>query len=168
MSNLKNTMNDEIDILFAGNVRGAARLEQRGSEVVATAQVCATLLSVHDGRVIRHPCCLTVELAGMHAHAFARQHGAGSRVVLRGYLEERCTMGTERLPRADGPGVAEVQVERRHYVLIIERVLHSAPPAAAPIAQKAPLASEDQTPPAVEDRTPPTDPLPADPTSWSF
>jgi hypothetical protein len=153
-------MNDEIDILFAGNLRGAARLEQRGGEVVATAQVCATLLSVHDGRVIQHPCCLRVELAGMHAHAFARQHGAGSRVVWRGYLEERRMMGTERLPRADGPGVAEVQVERRQYVLIIERVLHSASPAAAPSAV--------ESPPAVEHHTAPADPLPANPTSWSF
>jgi hypothetical protein len=75
--------------------------------------------------MVLHSVCLMVELSGPHAYVFARQHHAGSRVVLRGHLAERTVTRTEQLPRADGPGTVAVLVARYEYVVVVERVLHS-------------------------------------------
>ena len=119
------SMSDEVELRLAGNLRDDVRLIGQGGDVVATAHVCAARSMIVDGLLVDQTICLRIELAGRGlAHAFAAQHRKGSRVVLRGYLEERRTTRAERLPRADGGGDAAVQVERREYVMIVEYMLH--------------------------------------------
>jgi hypothetical protein len=160
-------MNDALDVLIAGNLRGDARIEQRQGEAVATAQVCVTETAISAGREVSRSVSLTVELTGPHAYTFARQHRAGSRVVLRGHLDERRATRTEHLPRMDGPGTVAVSVTRHEYILIIDRVLHSGtgdaitcPHAAAPRQS-----IEDEPLPK---RAPNAQILPADERTWSF
>src|SRR6476659_4175085 len=117
-------MSDEIEIRVAGNLRDDVQLVQQGGDTLASAHVCAARSMIVDGLIIEQAICLPIELIGQsQARVFAAQHHKGSRVVLRGYLRERCTTRTERLARADGTGAVAVQVERREYVLVVERVL---------------------------------------------
>jgi hypothetical protein len=160
-------MNDTLDVLIAGNLRGDARIEQRQGEAVATAQVCVTETAIIAGREVSRSVSLTVELTGPHVYTFARQHRAGSRVVLRGHLDEWRATRTEHLPRVDGPGTVAVSVARHEYVLIIDRVLHSGTgDAITRHHAAAPRPSIEDEP--LPDRAPNAPILPSDEHDWSF
>ena len=157
-------MSDEVEIRIAGNLRCDVRIEQCAGETVAVTQICAARSVIVEGALVEQMTCLTIELIGaVHAYAFARQHRKGSRVILRGHLEERVMVDTRRLPRADGAGEVAVLLERREHVVIVERLLHI--DAAGSTIHQHQVALESPSPRA--DNTPAVTRLARAPWEWS-
>ena len=117
-------MADKAEITIAGNLRHDVQLTRRDGGFIATTQVCASRRHIQNGALVDHATCLTIEVrGGTDAHAFAAYNRKGSRVVVRGYLEERRASSTQHLPRADGRGKASVLVEHHTLVVVVEEVL---------------------------------------------
>jgi hypothetical protein len=106
-------MNDLLEVLVAGNLYDEPRIVERENAMLATATICVRRSELTpDGILDDIRICLPIEVIGaVPAHSFAKQHRKGSRVALRGYLDER-----------GKPGGAV------RLVIVVERLLHLDPP----------------------------------------
>lgn len=117
-------MADILEVTVAGNLRQDVQIITRGGEEIAMAQVCTTQRHIRKGIPTETSVCLTIEVRGMgEAHAFAAVNRQGSRVVLRGRLEQRQRSTTQQLERADGLGLVMVAVEQSSWVVVVEAIL---------------------------------------------
>jgi hypothetical protein len=108
------SLSDEIEIRIAGNLCQPVTLITRGGTTLATTIIGASPIALVDGRMEGTPVTLPLEVHGAaNAAAFAARAGLGSRVILRGRLEQR----------ASPP---------HSYVVVVERLLSVSPPAGSP------------------------------------
>ena len=123
------SLSDEIEIRVAGNLCRPVTLVMRGGTTVATTIISAAPIALVSGRIEHTSVRLALEVHGAaNAAAFAARAGVGSRVILRGTLEQRSITGSEELPSASGGGTVAVRLTRQEPVIVVERLLYVAPP----------------------------------------
>ena len=104
---------DELEVRIAGNLCQPVTRITCGGSTLATTRIAASPIALVGGRMERTPVTLALEVHGAaNAAAFAARAGVGSRVILRGTLEQR----------AMNPPT---------YVVVVERLLYVAPPTGA-------------------------------------
>jgi hypothetical protein len=102
---------DEIEIRISGNLCQPITLITRGGMRLATTIIGASPVALVAGQMAATPVYLPLEVRGAaNAAAFAARAGLGSRLIVRGTLEQRPTV-----PHT--------------YVVVVERLLYVAPPA---------------------------------------
>jgi hypothetical protein len=125
------SLSDEIEVRIAGNLCQEVTLGMRDGTTLATTIIAASPTALVDGRLDGAPVRLALEVRGTaNAVAFAARAGIGSRVILRGRLEQRETTRVVELPRADGGETVAVRLSRQELVVVVERLLYVAPPSA--------------------------------------
>jgi hypothetical protein len=123
------SLSDEIAIRVAGNLCRPVKVVSHGGERVAATVIAAAPIALIGGRLDGAPTYLPLEVRGAaNVAAFAARAGVGSRLILRGCLEQRRSTHVEELPRADGEGTVAARVTRSEYVIVVERLLQVTPP----------------------------------------
>jgi hypothetical protein len=117
-------MADTLEITIAGNLRHDVQIARDRGEEIARTQLGITQRHIRNGKLVERMVCLTIEIHGAaEAHTFAACNTKGSRVVVRGHLEERQSRVIQQLPRADGLGTIAVLVEVPSWVVVVEVIL---------------------------------------------
>jgi hypothetical protein len=105
------SLSDEIEVRISGNLCQPITLITRGALTLATTIIGASPVALVSGQMAATPVYLPLEVRGAsNAAAFAARAGLGSRVIVRGTLEQQ--------PAAP-----------HSYVVVVERLLYVAPPA---------------------------------------
>jgi hypothetical protein len=126
------SLSDEIAVRIAGNLCQPVTLITRGGTTFATTIIGASPVALVGGQLESTSVKLALEVHGRaNAAAFAAHAGMGSRVILRGTLELRATTEIAELPLADRSGNVAVRLTRQELVIVVERLLHVAPPASS-------------------------------------
>jgi hypothetical protein len=120
---------DELEVRVAGNLCEPVTQITRGGSTCATSRIAASPIALVGGRMDSTPIRLLLEVHGVaNAAGFAARAGVGSRVILRGRLEQRPVTRIAAWPRADGDGTVAVRVTVQELVVVVERLLSVSPP----------------------------------------
>src|SRR5215213_2897166 len=121
---------DELEIRVAGNLCQPVTLITRGGTTFATSIIAASPIGLIGGRMEGTPVYLSLEVHGMaNAAAFAARAGVGSRVILRGTLEQRPAIGYAAPPSSSEDEIVSMRCTGQALVIVVERLLYVAPPA---------------------------------------
>ena len=124
------SLGDEIEVRIAGNLCRPVTVVRHGGTTFASTIIAASPVALVGGRMDSPPVTLLLEVHGAaNAASFAARAGVGSRVILRGTLEQRPVIGTMERTTACENETAAVRDTHRALVLIVERLLYVAPPA---------------------------------------
>ena len=130
------SLSDEIEVRIAGNLCQEVTLKTRHGATLATTIIAASPTALVDGRPEGALVRLALEVCGTaNAVAFAARAGIGSRVIVRGRLEQRETTRVVELPRADDERMVAVRLSRQELVMVVERLLYVAPPTAGHVVE---------------------------------
>jgi hypothetical protein len=120
---------DELEIRVAGNLCRPVTLITRGGTTFATSIIAASPIALVGGRMNCTPIYLPLEVHGRaNAAAFAARAGVGSRIILRGTLEQRPEIGHSAPLSTSADETGTVRGTGQVLVIVVERLLYVAPP----------------------------------------